>query len=114
MSLNLDHLRMLTDGWYEGSGVAPPHALLDWLEGVWRSPELAMFPAAFHPTKDGGIMFRWHLIPRVDSLEVFIDRTARWDSINEKNYARNRKAINLDLPDDRKWLVRTLKRHAAV
>lgn len=51
----LDDLRALSDGWLDGTGVAPPHAGLDWLASAFdrHFPDDLPLPHLY-PTPEGG------------------------------------------------------------
>ena len=108
----LDELRDLRDGWLDGEGVAPDHAGLDWLSGVFKRyyPDDVQLPHTY-PTEDGGISLEWSLGTWEIDIEVNLEKhTGEWYMFNKdtKNNEENKK-LKLDKPDDWKWVGERLR-----
>ena len=102
----LDELRDLQDGWLDGDGVAPDHAGLDWLSGVFKMyyPDDVQLPHTY-PTEDGGISLEWSSDAWEIDIEVDLKKhTGEWYAFdkNDKN-CEEEKNLELDRPDDWKW-----------
>src|SRR5436305_11692597 len=67
----LDELRLLKDGWFEGSGRAPISAGIDWLSDAFTRayPEDLPLPYVY-PTPEGGIRLEWALGSHDVTLDI--------------------------------------------
>ncbi|WP_422928339.1 hypothetical protein [Singulisphaera sp. PoT] len=99
----IDELRALKAGWYDGKGLAPSSKGLDWLATAFneRYPDNLPLPYVY-PVAEGGVRFEW-LIGRVDvSLEINLTTHAGdWHDLHLETDAEE--ARHLDLNDDASW-----------
>lgn len=60
LSAKFDELRSLSDGWFDGGGIAPQKDKLDLVAArlIGRFPEKVPFPAIV-PTPEGNLLFEW-------------------------------------------------------
>ena len=69
--LRLDELAKLKDGWLDGGGRAPSHALIDGLKSGFENSFDPSLPLPYlYPTEDGGLQAEWTLGDWEISLEV--------------------------------------------
>ena len=103
----LDEFRNLRNGWLEDGGVAPDHAGLDWLSGVFERyyPGGLQLPRTY-PTVDGGVSLEWSSGAREIDIEVNLEnRTGEWYVFNKDTKSgEEEKKLELDKPDDWKWV----------
>lgn len=103
----LDRFRNLRDGWLEGGGVAPDHEGLDWLSGVFKRyyPHDLQLPRTY-PTAEGGVSLEWSAGKLEIDMEVNLDDHAgEWYVFNkDSKRGEEEKNLNLDSPDDWKWV----------
>ena len=108
----LDRFRNLRDGWLEGGGVAPDHGGLDWLSGVFERyyPDDLQLPRTY-PTAEGGVSLEWSAGNQEIDIEVNLDdRTGEWYVFNrDSKHGEGEKRLNLDSPDDWKWVGEQLQ-----
>ena len=77
-------LKRLKPGWYDGYGVAPSHAGLDWFAATFAR----LFPSDLprphlYPTTEGRVLAEWSIRPHELSLEIDPDtRTGAWHALN--------------------------------
>ena len=89
---NLDHLRVLKDGWLNGDGLAPSKEGLDWLERILVY-HLQITPYIY-PTYEGGVSLEWGERFTTDNT-ITINLTEKtacchfWDGARDDWYAKN-------------------------
>jgi hypothetical protein len=67
----LDELRLLRDGWFEGSGSAPSSAGIDWLSDKFTSSYPEDLPLPFvYPTFEGGLRLEWEFGSHDVTLDI--------------------------------------------
>lgn len=110
----LDEFRNLKDGWLDGNGVAPSHDGLDWLSRVFETyyPDELLLPYLY-PTEEGGIQAEWSLAPFDISLEINLQtHGAHWHCLNLKTNDAVEKSLDLDNPEEWKWLLNEIQHRA--
>lgn len=106
----LDELRDMKDGWYEGGGLAPAHDGLDWLAVTFdrRYPSDAPLPHIY-PTYNGGVRMEWSGGLRKRNsivLEVNMRRhKGDWLFFNQESSDEHERALDLDAAEDWQWIV---------
>ena len=90
----LDEFRSMKDGWYEGYGIAPSHAGLDWLSKTFTEhyPRDVVLPYTY-PTVDGNIQMEWHGKIERGSVEIILE-------INLKSHVGNLLIFVLESDDN--------------
>lgn len=108
----LDELRLLKDGWLEGSGKAPSHEGLEWLAKVFSQqyPDDLSLPFLY-PTAEGGVQAEWTLAPAEMTLDIDLEtRHAEWHALDTKTDAEDARELNLGEADDWLWLTAEIRR----
>lgn len=107
----IEELRALKDGWYDGRGHAPHGEGLDWL--AWAFNEHYsdnLFLPYLYPTVEGGVRFEWSIGRQDTSLEVDLSqRTGEWHSLNLDDDVEEARALNLNDRLDWEWMVERLQ-----
>lgn len=107
----LDEFRNLQDGWVEG-GVAPDHAGLDWLSGVFGLyyPDDLPLPRTY-PMADGGVSLEWSFGVREADVEIDLDKhTGEWFVFNEETgKGEADEDVDLDCPDGWRQIIDRLR-----
>ncbi|HEX3529257.1 MAG TPA: hypothetical protein VH988_19545 [Thermoanaerobaculia bacterium] len=100
ISARLEELRLLKDGWCEGSGSAPASAGIDWLSDAFaRSyPEALPLPHVY-PTSEGGIRLEWTLGPHDVTLDIDLEKhEATLHALNLDSVEEREDELNLAEP----------------
>lgn len=107
----LEELRLLRDGWYEGTGKAPTSAGIDWLSGTFTQVYPEDLPLPFmYPTPGGGIRLEWSLEPHDVTLEIDLaQHTASLHRLNLTSDEDQEESLNLDEPADWEWLIQQIQ-----
>ncbi len=108
----LDDLRNLKDGCYDGDGLAPSHEGLGWLEAKLSNEYLNLLPLPrIYPTFEGGVQFEWSIGPNDTSLEVNLsDRSGYWHNLNLRTGKDEERVLNLGDSGEWDWLTAKLQR----
>lgn len=107
----LDELRTLKDGWYDGKGQAPSPGGLDWLARAFNDyyPDIPALPYVY-PVAEGGVRLEWTIGPNEASLVVNLrDRRGDWHSLNLETDQDEERSLALDDKDDWNWMVSRLQ-----
>jgi hypothetical protein len=107
----LDELKVLKDGWYDGKGYAPPAAGLDWLAGAVNERYADSLPLPYvYPVAEGGVRLEWTLGRNEVSLEIDLrDRAGEWHSLNLETDVEEARPLKLDIREDWDWMVGRLQ-----
>ena len=71
ISVQIDDLRLLKDGWLEGQGKAPSKEGLDWLSQAFDNYYPSDLPLPYlYPTEPGGVQAEWSLGRNEITLEI--------------------------------------------
>ena len=110
ISARLEELKVLKNGWLDGSGVAPPPAGLDWLGERFESLYAEELPLPYvYPVAEGGVRLEWSIAPREVSLQIDLGKeSGEWHSLDMDTDAEESLTLNLDDDDAWGWLVRRL------
>jgi hypothetical protein len=103
----LEELKLLKDGWYDGKGHAPTAAGLDWLAEAMnqRYPESLTLPYVY-PVAEGGVRLEWTMGSREISLEINVEsRIGEWHCLNLETDGEEAQNLNLDSGTDWEWIV---------
>ncbi|MDE0206497.1 MAG: hypothetical protein OXP66_10780 [Candidatus Tectomicrobia bacterium] len=106
----LDHLRLMQDGWLDGGGLAPPKSGLDWLANAFELhfPDEAPLPHLY-PTEMGGVQAEWSIGPTEVTFEVDLETClGEWHALNLHTNAASERTLNCNDDEDWKWLVTQL------
>ena len=102
----LDELRGMQNGWYEGEGLAPTEAGLDWLSDAFERHYPDDMPLPYtYPTFEGGISMEWSVENNEAMLEIDIDdHSAEWFWLDRDSDDEFERTLNLDDIEDWQWL----------
>lgn len=102
----LDELSKLENGWFNGEGVAPQKADLDWFSELFENHFDTTLPLPFlYPTFSGGIQAEWTTDTYEVSLKIEFDtKTAFYQSLNHKENSEDESTIHLEEEADWKFL----------
>ena len=107
----IEELRTLNDGWYDGRGLAPEAAGLDWLVDAFNDhySDTLSLPYVY-PVAEGGVRFEW-LFGRQDvSLEIDLrEHFGAWHSLNLNTDDEEARSLNLNAKGDWDWMVGQLQ-----
>jgi hypothetical protein len=84
VTLRLEQIAALEDGWLDGKGIAPDREELNWLSNQFDEHFDADLPLPFlYPTAEGGIQAEWSLRGTEVSLEINLaDKSAEFQALN--------------------------------
>lgn len=107
----IDDLRTLKDGWYDGLGTAPSADGLDWLDAAHggQYPD-ALPPPYVYPVVEGGVRLEWQFGRWDVSLEVDLQkRLGEWHALHLDSDDEETRPLNLDSEDDWGWMARRIQ-----
>jgi hypothetical protein len=108
----LDELRTLKDGWYDGKGYAPPVDALDWLADMFSThySENLELPYVY-PVPERGVRLEWS-IGRYDvSLNIDLQvHAGDWHSLNLDTDKEMANRLNLDTKEAWDWMTEHLQK----
>ena len=112
VTAQLDDLRNLKDGWYDGDGLAPSHEGLDWLEARLSNEYLNLLPLPrIYPTVEGGVQLEWSIGSNDTSLEVNLsDHSGYWHNLNLRIAKDEERYLSLEDRGEWNWLNAELQR----
>lgn len=87
--MNLDALKNLKDGWYDGEGLAPKDEDVDWLKKCVDKYYKSDLPAYYvYPTPEGNVVIEWCIGNNNISLDInFTDKHGWfhcWNSVTDE------------------------------
>jgi hypothetical protein len=84
VTLRLEQIAVLKDGWLDGKGVAPDKEKLSWLAEQFDAHLDGSLPLPYlYPTAEGGIQAEWTLNGKEVSLEIDLaNETAEYQALN--------------------------------
>lgn len=109
--LQLDELRTLKDGWYDGMGQAPPASGLDWLAESFDEydPDISVLPYVY-PVPEGGVRLEWTIGPYEATLEIDLNnRKGDWHLLSLETNEDEERSLELDNKDDWSWMAKRLQ-----
>lgn len=103
VSARLEEFKDMTDGWFEGEGVAPSPDGLDWLASEFEQQYASNAPPPYlYPTIDGGVRAEWSFGANAIVLEIDLrERSADWLWFDRNSDANQERRLNLN--DDAEW-----------
>ena len=98
VSVQVDKLKMLKDGWLDGEGKAPLHEGLDWFVYAFDTHFGDSLPLPYiYPTYEGGIQLEWSHGSWELSLEIDLTfHTGYWHALDTENSQVDEKDLNLN------------------
>ncbi len=111
VTLRLDALSQLQDGWLDGKGKAPSNEGLQWLASAFDDRFDLMLPLPhLYPTPEGGIQAEWSMNGSEITLTVDLQsKQAVFQSLRLSDEMQNDMALNLATDDDWQRLNQTLQ-----
>lgn len=108
----LEELRLLKDGWLEGSGKGPSQEGLEWLAKAFSQHYPDELPLPFlYPTAEGGVQAEWTLGPAEITLEIDLEtRQGAWHALNTETDAEASRVLELEGVDEWQWLTKEIQR----
>lgn len=108
----LEDLRNLKDGWYEGDGFAPSGEGLDWLDdALFREYDCRLPSPRIYPMFDGDVQLEWMIGRNDASLEVILsERRGYWHNLNLTTDEDEERLLNLNDREEWRWLNARLRR----
>lgn len=110
ISLQLDTIRALEDGWLDGEGLAPSLSGVDWIESRMYRYLPADFPRPYlYPTESGGVQLEWSIESNEVSIEVnLVSRLGVWHEFNLQSKKDSERELNLEQSSDWEWIIRRI------
>jgi hypothetical protein len=107
----LEELKVLKDGWYDGKGHAPPGSGLDWLASAINEHYTDDLPLPYiYPVAEGGVRLEWTFGSKDVSVEIDLrSHSGEWHSLNLDTDDEENRTLNLDLTEDWKWMATRLR-----
>lgn len=107
----LDELKVLKNGWFEGTGKAPPTTGLDWLAAAFESYfDLDQHLPYIFPTIDGGVRAEWSISGHEISLDINLsDHSAIWHSWAVGSDTEDVRKLSLDDANEWAWLGKQIR-----
>jgi len=108
----IEELRLLKDGWLEGSGKGPSQEGLEWLAKAFSQhyPEDLSLPFLY-PTVEGGVQAEWTLAPAEITLEIDLEtRQGNWHVLNTETDAEESRVLELEKTAEWQWLTEEIQR----
>ena len=108
----LDELRHLENGWFDGDGLAPSLEGLDWLTTQFTADHYDALPRPYiFPTPQGCVRAEWSVGHNSAILEINLeDRSGYWYSRNRLTDIDEERTLNLCESDEWAWLNARLRR----
>jgi hypothetical protein len=103
VTLRLDEIADLKDGWLDGKGIAPVPEKLRWLAGAFDSYFKTALPLPYlYPTAEGGVQAEWSLADWEVTLEIDLaTQSAHYQAVNVAN--NETKEHEITLSEDDGW-----------
>lgn len=97
ISVQMDQLTQLKDGWLDGQGIAPDPDMLNWLSSEFDSNYHPDLPLPYlYPTADGGVQAEWTGNNWEISLEINLkNKKAEFLAVNLISKEVQEKDMNL-------------------
>lgn len=116
ISLQLDTIRELEDGWLDGDGLAPSLSGIDWIESRLHRYLPADFPRPYlYPTESGGVQLEWSIESNEISIEVTLEsRLGVWHQLNLQSKEDRERELNLEQSRDWEWIFRQINSMRAI
>ena len=113
VTLRLEALAALRDGWLDGKGLAPNHTGMDWLATTFEDNfDTSLVLPYLYPTPEGGIQAEWSLGAWEISLEInLVTHKAEYQAANIQSDAVTELELNLDLNETWQKLNQELFQH---
>ena len=104
ISVQIDDLRLLKDGWLEGQGKAPSKEGLDWLSQAFDKHYSGDLPLPYlYPTEPGGIQAEWSLGQNEITLEIDLaEHSGYFHALHMEDDTE--KTRRLDLGSETHWI----------
>ena len=110
ISTQLDDVRDLKDGWFDGDGVAFNQDELDWLANMFERyySDNAIFPHVY-PVPENDVNLEWS----IDTLEIGLEINLRshkgvwsWDDVHTKD--NDERELDLDKSENWDWIAKQI------
>ena len=107
ITLQLEQLKSLADGWFDGDGVRFQPERLDWLAGLLEPRFAGHLPLPrLYPTIEGNVLAEWRIGNRDLSLEIDLFReSAYWHDYDLLTRESEDRDLDLTRVEDLDWLV---------
>jgi hypothetical protein len=107
----LEKLKTLKDGWYDGKGLAPSAEDLDWLAESFNEHYTDTLALPYvYPVVEGGVRFEWTFGPNDISLDIDLqNRAGEWHVLDLETDHEETRQLKLDTKDGWTWMVERLQ-----
>jgi hypothetical protein len=111
VTLRLEQMAALKDGWLDGKGNAPDKEKLTWLADMFDAHFDGDLPLPYlYPTAEGGVQAEWTMNGREVSLEIDLEtKQAEYQALNLKDDSCSEFTFSLDNRDGWRNLNEALK-----
>ncbi len=111
ITLQLEEMRLLENGWLDGEGLAPLRQGIDWLERAFRIhySSAAQLPYLF-PTVTGGVQAEWSIGARAITLEIDLTtQLGQWHELCLESGVVVERSLDCNAARDWEWLVHRIE-----
>jgi hypothetical protein len=107
----IDELRTLQDGWYDGRGKAPSAEDLDWLLAAFIEHDPDDLPQPYvYPVAEGDVRLEWDLGSHSPSLEIDpIRRVGQWHDLDLSRDHDESQTLAMDQADGWSWVANRIQ-----
>jgi len=114
VSVQIDKLKTLKDGWLDDKGKAPSHKELDWFVRTFDTHWVDSLSLPYiYPTYEGGIRMEWSIGSWELSLDIDLTlHKGYWHAFNTENRQANEKDLNLEKAEDWDFLTQQITLYA--
>lgn len=111
VAARIDELKLLTDGWLDGTAKAPDNGALEWVQELFEThfPNHLQLPFLY-PTPEGGIQAEWSIGTTEITLEIDLtEQTGDWHEYDSEADDEITKSLLFSESDAIAWVVHRIE-----